>query len=158
MSLDALAAYVRDLLVYDASLIVIGRENLNRVTSGRGYILIDELVSTPMGRRYAYNGTTEVEQFVLDVKGAFTIDFFGDSAAANAKKFRLLQSSEKSFELQRTNGICVGHTTTITDLKSLDGNQFNPRFQIVVNVVSSEAATVSTLRIDTAVVQIINNE
>jgi len=158
MSLDALAAYVRDLLVYDASLIVIGRENLNRVSSGKGYIIIDELVGLPLGRRYAYNGTTEVEQFVLDMHGTFTIDFFGDSAATNAKKFRLLQSSEKSFELQRTNGIAVYHMSAIKDLKSLDGSQFNPRLQIEVNVGYSEAATVSTLRIDTAVVQIINNE
>lgn len=147
---DDLANYTKDLLTYDASLIVIGRENMRKVNSSLGYIVIDELVSVPAGTPQSFDGDAEKQEFAVQMKGDFTLDFYGTNARTNAVNFQALQGSQKSYELQRDLGFAVYHATSFRNLKNLEGSQYKNRYQIEVSLYYNEVITVDTLRIDTA--------
>lgn len=158
MILETIAGYIKDLLTYDASLIVLGRLNFDKVTTTGNYIVLDELVSTPLGTNYEFDGTLEKETISVPMSGDFTIDFHGSTARANAVKLLATQKGQKSYELQRDAGIKVQHAQSLTDLKALEGSQFNDRYQVAISVIYNETVVIDTLRIDTAEVTIINNK
>lgn len=154
---DLLATYTRDLLLHDGSLIVIGRENMVKVNSDLNYILIDELVSVPAGSTNHFDDSAEVQNFVVQMKGDFTLDFYGVNARANAVSWFTKHKSQKSYELQRDLGFAVYHATSFRNLKSLEGSQYKERYQIEVSLYFNEVSAVDTLRIDTAQVSLIVN-
>lgn len=150
MITDLLAEYTRDLLTFNPSLIVIGRENAIKDNSVKNYIVIDELFSVPDSRSPSYDGDEEEQELTIVMKGDFTIDFHGEDARANAAKFQVLQGGQNSRELQRDLGITVFHASAFRDLKSLEGSQYKDRYQIEIKLQYNETQTVETLRIDTA--------
>jgi len=154
---DDLANYTEALLVHDPALIVIGRENLKKTNSTKDYIIIDELVSIPTGSAQSFDGDTEEQEFSVQMKGSFTLNFFGTNARANAVKWQALHGSQKSYELQRDLGFAVYHSTSFRNLKNLEGSQFKERYEIEVSLLYNETTTIDTLRIDTAQTSLIVN-
>lgn len=150
MITDTLATYTKDLLTFNPSLIVIGRENANKVDSGKNYIVIDELFSIPEGRSNDFDGDTEEQTLSVLMKGDFTIDFHGEDARANAVKWVALHGSQKGYELQRDLELTVYHATSFRDLKLLEGSQYKNRYQIEIKLQYTITETIETLRIDTA--------
>lgn len=150
MITDLLAAYTRDLLTFNPSLIVIGRENAIKDNSVKNYIVIDELFSIPAASSPSYDGETEKQELTTLMQGDFTIDFHGEDARSNAAKFQVLQRGQKSRELQRDLAITVYHASAFRDLKSLEGSQYKSRYQIELKLMYNETENVDTLRIDTA--------
>lgn len=150
MITDLLAEYVTDLLEFNGSLVVIGRENAIKVDSLKNYIIVDELFSVPDARTPSYDGVAEELEHNIVMRGDFTIDFHGEDARANAAKFQVLQNSQTSKDLQRSLGITVFHATAFRDLKSLEGSQYKSRYQIELKLLYNETQIVDTLRIDTA--------
>ena len=154
---DDLANYTKTLLDYDAALIIIGRENFLKVDNDTNYIVIDELVSTPDGTTENFDGTAEEQEFTVQMKGSFTVNFFGTNARANAVKWQALHKSQAAYELQRDLGFAVFHTTNFRNLKALEGSRYNERYEIEVSLSYNETETIETLRIDTAQTDIIVN-
>jgi len=155
MITEDLANYTQQLLSFNPSLIVIGRENADKVDSSRDYIVVDELFSVPTGRSEDFNKDDEEQEFSVLMSGDFTIDFHGDNARANAAKWVVLHRSQKSYELQRDIGITIYHVTSFRDLKSLEGSQYKNRYQIEFKIRYHITETIETLRIDTAQTDII---
>ena len=150
-----LAEYCRDLITFTGN-IAVGRHNFDRAATPTDFIIIDSLgPSSPSGRTYGYDGDAEQETFSAHVRGDFTLDFYGATAETNAYKFVALQGSQKSYELQRDLGFSVGHCGQIANLRSLDGAQYNGRYQVQLILNYQTSAVVDTLRIDEAVVDII---
>jgi hypothetical protein len=150
MITELLAAYTRDLLDHDASLIVIGRENVDKANSSDDYIAVDELVSIPAGASQEFDGNSEEQTFSVQMKGDFTINFFGDNARANAVKWVTLHGNQESYELQRDLGFAVYHATSFRNLKNLEGSQYKNRYEIEISLYFNETTTIDTLRIDTS--------
>lgn len=157
MILDTLATYITDLLTFDETLVVIGRENALEESSSKNYIVIDELVSIPDARQSSFDGDTEVQELTEVNKGDFTIDFHGDDARQNAINFKLLQRSQAGYELQRDLEISVFNASSMIDVKKLQGSQYGSRYQIEIKVQYNEVVAVDTLRIDTAQTSFIVN-
>jgi hypothetical protein len=154
----SLANYIKDLLVHNASLVLIGRENFRTENTSEAYIIIDELISTPVASSYEFDETLETETFSTVISADYTIDFYGTNARTNASKFIALQKSQKAYELQRDLGIQVNHVTTLNNLKKIEGSKYSNRYQVSLSVVGNETQVIDTLRIDTAEVEIINNK
>lgn len=155
MILDDLANYTKSLLSFGASLIVIARESMRKTGNDVEYIVIDELVSIPDGTIESFNGDTEQQEFTVQFKGSFTLNFFGTNARANAVKWQALHKSQSAYELQRDLGFAVFHTTNFRNLKALEGSQYNERYEIEVSLTYNETEIIDTLRIDTAQTDII---
>lgn len=150
MILDDLANYTETLLGHPADQVIIGRENMRKDDSTTDYIVVDELVSLPAGSTPGFDGDAEEQEFTVQMKGDFTIDFFGVNARANAVKWQALHGSQASYELQRDLGFAVYHATSFRNLKNLEGSQYKNRYQVEVSLYYNEVTIIDTLRIDTA--------
>ena len=155
MILDLLAAYMRDLLVFPAENIIIGRENFRPENSATDYIVVDDLVSAPVGKSSKYDENLEQYIYTSVMKTDVTINFYGDNSVANGTRFINLQLSQLSYELQRDSGFVVYHVNTVTDLKKLEGAQYKNRYELSATIHHNESETVGTLRIDSVEPQII---
>ena len=158
MILDDLANYTVGLLEYDPALIILGRENFNKIDSSIGYIIIDEMSDLPIGNTDSFDGDIEQTEFVKQLNGAFTLDFFGTVARQNAVEWQAKHRSQVAYELQRDLGISVYQATIMRNLKNLEGTQYKDRYQIELSVQYNEVITIDTLRIDTAEVTLIVDE
>jgi len=154
---DDLAIYTKTLLDYDAALIIVGGENFLKVDNDISYIVIDELVSVPNGTTEKFDEDAEEQKFTVQMKGSFTVNFFGSDARSNAVKWQALHKSQSAYELQRDLGFSVFHTTKFRKLKDLEGSKYNERYEIEVSLTYNETETIETLRIDTAQTDIIVN-
>ena len=154
-----LAIYVRDLLGQpEGSVVVLGRHNVDRndLTSLR--IAVD--TDGPATRRNAsrsYDGDAEQVQHAQQWSQPCVLNFYGDDAYGEAKRFMLITNGQRGYELQRDNGVAVFLASTVTDVKLLTGEDFSNRFELAVNVQYTESATEDVLRIDTAQFTIIED-
>lgn len=144
-----LAEYTETLLAHNPALIVLGRDNVDKKNSTSDYIAIDELVSIPSGAAQSFDDVEEEQQFSVQMKGSFTLNFYGTNARVNAAKWIALHGSQSSYELQRDLGFAVYHATSFRNLKSLEGSQYKNRYEIEVSLYFNETTTIETLRIDT---------
>lgn len=154
-----LALFIRDLLVLPESVINIGRENFDREDFTALQIVVDTLgQATPLSKNESFDGVAEEIEYAQQWQAPCTVDFYGDGAFEEATKFLLLVQSQASYELQRDNGISIYHSSALTDVKSLTGEQYSERYQLALNVQYTISAKVDTLRIDTAQVTIISED
>lgn len=152
-----LARFIRDLLEFNEQQIKIGRTNFERSDFTEDFIVPDEISTAIEVLPKDFNSTTEILSQGTQIKGQYTIDFYGDNAYTNAVKFTVLSNSQKGYELQRDMGITVFSVTTITDLKELTDTQYSPRYQLALNLRYNESVNVPTLRLDEAPTSIFSN-
>ena len=154
---ELVATYTKQLLTYDPTLIVIGRENFYKLDSDRDYIVVDSDLAIPIGSSDEFNGDTEETVFVKQMSGNFTLDFFGPLARTNAVNWMIQHKGQPAYEFQRDLGIAVFQVSAIRDLKSLEGKKYNHRQRLEFTVQYNEVLTIETLRIDTAQIDLIVN-
>lgn len=149
MILIKLANYVTELMTFDETKVLIGRENATRDNFSQNYIVIDTLApagNLSNGRDYNY--TTEKEKLNTVQKGSFTLEFYGTAAYSNCNKFVNLQSSQQGKDIQKTHGITCYKASTINNLKQLAGNKYFDRYEIEVMVLYNDSFEIDTLRIE----------
>lgn len=157
--LVAVAKLVRDLLDYDEQLIRIGRQNFSREDLETAYIVVDALGQAVQASSLeTYDGTAEELKLGAVWRGPVTLDFYGANAYTRAMEFSLRSRSQAAYELKQTLGINALHPTGPTDLKALTGQQYGERVQLEMAVEYSTDVTIDTLRIDTAQIEIQNEE
>lgn len=149
------AIFVRDLLNYDEQLIRVGRMDFDIEDFTSAYIGVDGLGQAQrLASGQGYDGTGEVMTHSQNWRAPVTVSFYGDGAWARANKFALLIASQKSFELQRAQGIGVMQASGITDVKILAGAQYGERQELTLNVLYAVSEEVETKRIDTAQLEV----
>lgn len=158
MILDTLAEYVTAILEYDATLVIIGRENAIKQNSLDGYIMVDRLgQAVPIGKTDTFDGDTEIKQYVQSMSGDFTLDFYGTDANLNAETFTNKQRTQLAHDFQRINDIRVHKVSAFRDIKVLEGLQYKNRIQVEFSVIYNVETNVDTLRIDTAQLEFLVN-
>lgn len=154
-----LAIVVRDLLQQPEGyppngVVFLGRNNVLVSDRSRLQIAIDTNgPAAPLTRGEKYDGDAEEMTHSQQWRQPCTIDFYGDEAFDEAKKFALLIQSQVGYELQRDNNVAVYVASSINDVKLLTGERFSARYQLELNVQTTESATVGVLRIDTAQIE-----
>ena len=154
-SLIKVAEFVRDLMTIPESMIRIGREGFRRDDFAGKYVVVDAL--GPFQRLSSgemFDGVAESMAYSAVWRGTVTIDFYGPDAYGTARNFVLLMRSQTAHELKAAAGIEIHQPGPITDVKVLTGEQYGERMQVEMTVEISESAAISTLRIDTAQIQI----
>ena len=158
-TLIRVAKFTRDLLSVDEQLIRIGRQNFERKDFEADYIVIDALgPALRSGSMEDFDGDTEKLSLGAIWKGPVTLDFYGDDAYTRAIDFSLRMRSQDARELRRALGISIYQVSGITDVKALTGQQYGERMQITATVEISNQVIIDTLRIDTAQLEIRNEE
>jgi len=140
--------YVKNILDFDATKIIIARSNYTLKDFTSDLIVVDLLVMTPIGKEETYNGTTEKSNYNTQVRANITLDFYGDNALINASDFINLQQSQEAFELQNTLGIGVFHSKNIKKVMEKVGVSYYNRFQIELSINGIITKEIDTLRID----------
>jgi hypothetical protein len=156
--LNKVRDFTIQLLNYDESLIVLGRKNWKREDVTVNLIVIDGINRTPYGTFKQWDEESEIETISTRYVGDFQILFYGDNAAENASTWRNMLMSELAFTLQSQLGITIKRTTSSNDLRIEDGTDFNNLFQADFKVVYDEQTEISTLRLETAEVQFLNDK
>lgn len=157
--LTAVAKFVRDLLNYDEQLIRVGRQNFEREQFEAAYIVVDALgQQARVASSETFNGDTETMSLCALHRGPVTLDFYGAGAYNRAIDFSLLMRSQTALELKKGLGVNILQPSALTDAKALTGQQYGERVQVEMVVEMSTGATLATLRIDTAQLQIHNEE
>jgi len=158
-ALKRTAIVIRDLLGYDEQLIRIGRQNFARAQLEMDYIVIDGLAAmqrVASGSRF--DDVNEIMTYDVLQTGRVTVDCYGVNAYSNATSIALLLNSQKALELKALNNIALYQTTGITDVKALTGQQYGERMQLELTASISISATEPVLRIDTAKIEVRNEE
>jgi len=154
--LKKVGIFTRDLLSISETLIKIGRHNFENENFETSYISIDTLTpSSLIGSNSTFDGTEEEEKYSQRWSTPVIITFWGKDAYTNANNFSLLLSSQKALELRKTLEIDLLNVTRFTDVSLLAGKQNNNRLELNLNILYTISATVDTLRIDTAQVEIL---
>jgi len=155
-SLRLIALFIRDLLQYDEQLIRIGRQNYDIDDFAIGYIGVDSLgAAQRLASGERYNGTDEEMTYQQQWQAPVTLSFYGSGAWNTATNFMLLIQSQKSLELQESLGLGVYQASGLTDVKMLTGQQYGERQDITLNVRYATTADIDTLRIDTAIIELL---
>jgi len=158
MILDKLANYITELMTFDESKVLIGRENATRDNFSQNYIVVDILApaaNISNGRDYDYDTEKEILNTVQT--GSFTLEFYGTSGYTNVNKFINLQLSQQSRDLQKTHELTVYKASNINNLKQVVGNKHFDRYEIEVMVLYNESLEIDTLRIEEIPVEYIQN-
>ena len=155
--LIAVAKFVRDLLAYDEQLIRIGRQDFTREQFQTAYIVVDALgQQARVASSETFDGAAEELSLGTMHSGPVTLDFYGDGAYTRANDFSLLMRSQTALELKQTLGINIYQPSGLTDVKALTGQQYGERVQLEMITEISTETIIDTLRIDTAQLQISN--
>jgi hypothetical protein len=156
--LIAVGKYTRDLLPHPESLIKFGRENFDVVQFDEDFILIDTLDTiTPVAFSESFDETAERMTYQSYTKRSITMDFYGLNAQSLATKFRMLNRSQLSRDLQKQYGVSIFGATRLVDVKQLTGKQYTNRVQVEFLVHYNEVVNVDTLRIDTEQLEFLIN-
>lgn len=148
------ALWLRDLLDYDESLILIGRRNFEREDFETAYITVDTLGAGNLkGSSYDFDDEEEQETHTLLYTLPITLNFYGPDAHDRAMRLVALRRSQESVELQKQYSIVVYSPETIIDAKALTGQQYGERIEVVLNAEYRHIETVDRLRIDKAQVE-----
>jgi hypothetical protein len=157
--LVAVAAFVRDLLAYDEQLIRIGRQNFERKQFETAYIVIDALgQQARTASLETYDHDAEEMSYGAVHRGVVTLDFYGAGAYTRANTFGLLVRSQAALELKKTLGVDIHQPSGLTDVKALTGQQYGERVQVEMVVELGTETVADTLRIDTAILEIRNED
>ena len=156
--LEKVAGLVVEVLTFDPSMVLIGRENYNSPLLQSDTIVIDSIGNDTISETYDYNKATETEYYNAVIKTQVTVSFFGSSASANANKLRVLLNSEIAYQFCVLNALAVYNASRVDNIKALQGSTYNERYDVVFNVTYNHHETVSTLRIDTPQIEIIVNK
>lgn len=146
--LITLADYATDLMDFDATKIIVGRENATQKTFANDYIVVDTLSTTPTSHSKEYDWDLEKENRTTSLQGTFTFEFYGPNAETNAYKFVNIVSSQKGKDLQKTNGITLYRPSSVNNLKQLAGNKYFDRIEIEIIVQYNQSFEIDTLRIE----------
>jgi len=155
----AVAKFVRDLLDYDEQLIRVGRQNFERKQFESAYIVVDDLGDAQrIASGEEYDGTAESMNLTTVWRGPVTLDFYGEDAHTRALNVATRMRSQAAAELQQALGLAIFTPSSITDLKQLTGQQYGERVQMTLTVHLTNSADIDTLRIDTAQLEIRNEQ
>lgn len=148
MILIKLADYVTDLMDFDETKVIVGRENAAQETFANDYIVVDTLATVPTSHSREYDWDLEKENRTTSLQGTFTFEFYGPNAETNAYKFVNIVSSQKGKDLQKTNGITLYRPSSVNNLKQLAGNKYFDRIEIEIIVQYNQSFEIDTLRIE----------
>ena len=158
-TLTAVAKVIRDLLPYDEQLIRIGRQNFEQEDFETNYIVIDALGDALLtSSTETFDGTAEELSVGGVWRGPVTLDFYGSGTYNRAAQTALKLKTQTARELKRTYGVTIYHATGLIDLKQLTGQAYGERVQITCQVEISLEFKETILRIDTAQIQIRNED
>ena len=157
--LIAVAKFVRDLLAHDEQLIKFDRQNMPENDFNTNYIVINGSgIANKQSTGSTFNGTTEQMSYNESFTQSVTIEFYGDDAYLNARKFSLLNASQPALELKKLLNISISHISTATDVKQILGSAYGIRMHLTFNVNYCPSIDVATLRIDTAQITFIEDK
>ena len=152
--LVAVAKLVRDLMSYDESLVLIGRENFGRGKSSHPYVVIDALGAQQLlATNEVFDGTVESLALGSLWTGPVTLDFYGTGAYTRVAEFCARLRTQTACDLQRTLGIVCYLPRNIIDVRALTGQQYGERIQVELTVSAPTNLTIDTLRIDIAQIE-----
>ena len=158
-ALIAVAKFIRDLMNIDEQLIRLGRQNFAREDFDKDYIVVDGLGAMQRSASLeTYDGDLEILSLGVIWQGPVTLDFYGSDAYTRANEFSLRMRSQTALELKQGLGIDIQQPSGITDVKALTGQQYGERMQIEIIVSISNELNIDTLRIDTAQLEIRNED
>ena len=122
--------FTKQLLDYEHDLILRGRENFEKIDFSQDYIVVDELVSIEESTTEKFIGEESRFLKVLNMTASMTIDFYGSNALSNAQKWATIKNLQFGKELQQGLRINLKNVSSIRNLKSLTGTQYNNRYQV----------------------------
>lgn len=157
--LKQVSRFVRDLMAYDEALILRGRQNFEREQFETAYIVVDAL--GPRTRRGAvekFDPDTEEQTVAVLWAGTVTLDFYGDGAYTRANEFTLRMQTQAARGLRKSLALGAALASEWTDVKALTGQQYGERIQLSLVVSVTEQLVVPVLRIDTAQIEIRNED
>jgi hypothetical protein len=157
--LKLLAIFVRDLLSYDEQLIRIGRKNYEREDFTQPYIVVDGIgPQTRVSRVNHYDGDSETQTLGVRLMAPCTLNFYGPDAYDTAVQFTLMLASQDALELQKAQGLTVYRVSSLTDVKSLTGQQYGENIELQLNVEYNQSIDLDVKRIDTAQIGILTEQ
>ena len=148
MILVTLADYITNLMDFDETKVIVGRENATQETFANDYIIVDTLATTPTSHNREYDWDLEKENRITSLQGTFTFEFYGPNSEANAYKFVNIVSSQKGKDLQKTNEITLYRPSSVNNLKQQAGNKYFDRTEIEIIVQYNQSFEIDTLRIE----------
>ena len=160
MILDKVADYITELMNFDPTRVLIGRENATQETFTNDYIVVDTLSPIiNIGSKRSYDKVNEKETFYTLLKTNITFEFYGSNAYTNMFKFVNLQNSQLARDLQKKYEFTIYKTKNINNLKQTFGNKYYERYEVEVMIQFYETQEINTLRIDEVVVDdaLVNN-
>ena len=149
MILIDLANYVTELLNYDETKILVGRENATQKTFEDDYIVIDTLSPAQnLTTLKKYDGVNETLNITNILKGTFTLEFYGKDAYMNVYKFLAMQNSQLAKDLEKKYQIMVGKGENINNTKQQAGGRYYNRYEVEVVIQYDETLQIEALRIE----------
>lgn len=157
--LIATAKFVRDLLEHNEQLIKFDREDMAQDDFVTPYIVVNGSgVATKLSTGSNFDGENEIMNYNESYQQGVIIEFYGDDAYINARKFSLLNPSQKAADLKRQLQISISHVKTSTDVKQILGSAYGNRMHLEMNVNYCPSVNVETLRVDTAEFEFIEDK
>jgi len=158
MILVTIADYITNLLTFDATKVIIGRENATQDIFSQDYIVIDSLApaeNVSDGRDYDYD--LEKETLRSYLSGRFTLEFYGDNAYTNAYKLINMQRSQLARDLQKSYSININAVLSVNNLKQIVGSKYFNRYEVEIMIQYIESIDIDTLHIESIDVGYIQN-
>jgi len=155
MILERIADYITELMDFDSSRVLIGRENATVDVFTNDYIVIDNLSpAIPITTVRNFDSKKEVEKFSVLYSAKFTFEFYGENAYSNMYKFLALQNSQKAKDLQKKYILTVFKAYSTNNLKQIVGNKYYERYEVEITIQYWETLEVDTFRIDKVMVNL----
>lgn len=154
--LTKLQLVILDLLNYDEQLIKRGEVNQIRVDDEANYIVVNSLSpAAAVTKDKSYDDVAEVLTIGAKYRMPVTVDFFGVDAYQNATKFQLMLRTDMAADMQNLHKMTIMAASSLADVKQLTGSQYVNRYQLTLNLLYNESVALDTLRIDEAIIDII---
>jgi len=151
MILNKVANYITDVLDYDISKIIIGRENFIQKDYETSYIYVDSLAPAQSnGRNESYDYNVEDLTLGTEYQQTFTIDFVGTNAQLNMINFVNLQDSERAYDSKISNGIDVFNSNNVNKIDDKVGKKFYERWQLEILIKYTHQTSLETPYFETA--------
>lgn len=149
MILIELAKYVTELLSYDETKVIVGRENAVQKTFEENYILVDSLSPAKiLTSLKSYDDAKEILTITNILKGTFTLELYGKDAYMNTYKFLAMQNSQFAKDLEKKYQIMVGKGENINNIKQQAGGRYYNRYEIEITIQYNEILQIDALRIE----------
>ena len=142
---------------YDPNLVIIARQGFKKANNTTNYIVIDNIVSSAIGKFRLFDGDTEEMKYTTRYAGNFQALFYGEEAESVSGRWCNMIDSELSRALQRQHSLSVLNPSTLNNIKVEDGSSFNNLYVVEFNVKYDIATVVPMRRIDTAELEFIDN-